>query len=467
MSHYRPRWYAHLDVPGIGTSASRKEQEQNTRTYRVPLKVASATLSLNHHNQADELELVVDWKNIGLTPRLVRNAEVQFHVSSTDETETWEPTVTGGRTGQGNCRFIGTVLDCSRRMSEEDGDKFTLRALDYTDFFLRAKPFGSSGIPDYSQRLDDAWRRIVSQTPGAERLADRIELRGISEFPTLGDAVSERLKGKGQVHVHRNTDAWAVWQQCVGSLGLISFFELDRLIVTNAEGYYRTSDAPVLRYGENVEELEEVRDGTGFATGVGISSFDPLSGRVIEAVWPPYTEKASKEKKVRARKQLTKDPDGALVQRYDWFAYPGITSTAAALSVAKRAYAERSKQEFQGTALTREMVVKTVNGAEFDLLDLRIGDNVWVGTNDNPFDALLSLLTPDERVRYLISQGIDASAAQLMADAAQELAQLDQTFYVRGFKVDMETSHDAGSFSIEVNYCNRILVDGEAQAEPG
>ncbi|HEX2879115.1 MAG TPA: hypothetical protein VHO25_06225, partial [Polyangiaceae bacterium] len=174
MAYYRPRWHAHLIVPAVGKSEARIRDEDTEETFQLPLKVIGIDHGRNDHNQADDVTLELDWLSVGLDPRLIRNANVIVYYGNAREDGTWEISNSGGRTGHGNCRFVGTVSKPRRHSAEGSPQTLTLEAIDYTDYFLRAKPFGTNGIPDYSQTLDDAFRRVVSQTPGAERLADRL-----------------------------------------------------------------------------------------------------------------------------------------------------------------------------------------------------------------------------------------------------------------------------------------------------
>src|SRR5690606_25269097 len=154
----------------------------------------------------------------------------------------------------------------------------------------------SSGVPDYSQRLDDAWKRIVSQTPGAQALADRLVLEGISDFPQLGKAVAARFRRLGKVPTRPDTDAWAGWQQCVGMLGLVSYVDRQNVIVTTATNLYTSENPPRLIWGRNILSIEEERDAALASKGVGITSFDPLTGTTLEALWPPVGDKRVKRK---------------------------------------------------------------------------------------------------------------------------------------------------------------------------
>lgn len=459
MTTYRPRMTALLTVPTAGKRAEKISGEEiENRGIAIPLKVRSAEHERNDHNHADSCRVQVDWKNAGIDPRLIRNATVSFYLDNADSFGNWEPK-------RRNCRFIGLVNECQRTLSSDDPHMVSLSALDYTTLFLKAKPFGTSGIPDFSQTLDDAWRRIVSQTPGADVLSDRLVLRGLNSFPKLGDAVAKRFKKLGKVPVKQNTDAWAVWQQCVGMLGLISFMDLDECVVTTSTALYTGGDPPKLIWGKTIKTMTETRDPTTFDKGIGLSSFDPDTGSLIEARFPPQRDKRVRRKRVKAHKVDEASPETRLVDSYDFFAFPGVTNKAKLLEIAQRAYEERSRQELQGTLTTHEMRTLTEDNRPFDLMNLRAGENVKIAINEDERAILAGLPTEGARIRRLELQGYSSEAAQVISQNMNDLALLNQQFFVKRVMTRMSTETEGGDFMIEITYANRILVGGDAVAD--
>jgi hypothetical protein len=455
--YYYPRWAATLTVSAAGGRVS--SDTESTETIEFPVKVPEFDLELNDHSHADTLRLTCDWQNVGLDPRLVRNGIVKFYLADSPN-GSFQPSDSRDK---GNLRFIGRVAEVERQSAEGQPHTVTLEALDYTDFFLRAKPFGSNGIPDYSQTLDAAWQRVVSQTPGASSLSDQLLPFGFSEFPRLAIAVARRRAALSKIPTQPETDAWAVWQQCVGMMGLISFFDRDKLIVTTAEAYYNNADPPTLIWGKNIAELTESRDTTTFSKGVGLSSFDPTTHRTIEAEWPRRNDTSGVTKK--RRKQVKAAPASTVagaefVKDYVYFTFPGVHDKAQLEKIAKRVFEERTRQELQGTAITSEMRVATVGNQIFDLIDLRAGDSIKIATNENERDVLLRLDSLAAKIIYLTEQGYEAGPARVIALNSEDTARLDDVFYVKKNAIHGETDGDGGRFDIAVSYCNRILVDG-------
>jgi hypothetical protein len=455
---YRPVWAAQITVPIMGSLAQRQKLDKSEDVITFPAMPKGFSLDRNDHNQADTCNLTLDWTTAGVDARMLDDATVELHVGDADESGFW---VQSERT----CRFIGVVKEIDSSRSADDAAEVTLDLVDYTDLFLKAKPFGSSGIPAFSQTLREAWMTIVSQTPGADVFNDpkRLVFEGVIDPDTIiGQGVAERFRKIGKVQTKPETDGWAVWQQCVGMLGLISYIDKDRCIVTTATNYYTEQDAPKMVWGHNLESWHESRVSTLSRRGIALTSFDPLSLRTIEASWPPIGDDRVKRKRAKTKKVQTEDKIRPTEER-DYFAFPGVQEYESLLEIAKRVYEERSRQELEGSISTPHMYATTENGEVFDLLDLRAGDTVKVDVEPGMRQLLGSLGSDLERVNYLMLQGYADSAAQLIVANMKNFADLDARFLTKRVHVAAEVTDTGGSFSIDIDYINRIQIDGSAK----
>src|SRR3972149_5576241 len=167
MPLYRPRMLAMLTVPVLGTREQRIRQAKSTDVVRLEVRPRQARIDRQDHNQADTLELDIDWMESGIDPRLLDDTEVEFYLANADEFGSWGP-------GETELRFLGPPRNVRKEMAEGAPPAVHMTCVDYTSLFIMAKPFGSSGTPLYSDTLEDAWRRVVSQPPGAAGLKDRL-----------------------------------------------------------------------------------------------------------------------------------------------------------------------------------------------------------------------------------------------------------------------------------------------------
>lgn len=466
MPIYRPRMACRMHVPV--TSALRADAaDGRTHTVALHVRVRSASLEYNDHNHADTLTITAEWKDTGVDPRFLKNGTCEFWLGEADDDGGFTPS-------ERNLRFIGVVNRVRRAARGESGLSVEIEFHDYTALFLQQKPFSSAGIPTYTDTIDDAWKQICDHTgpigpdgkiqSSVEVLRDRLEFRGqlfgqdIGKL-ILGKAVSARFAKLAKVAVKPQSDAWAVWSQCVGSLGLITFIDRDKCIVTTSTEHYTSKTAPKLIWGMNISELEESTSSVFSDKGVAITSFDPLTGTTIEAFYPPPGDERVNRKRIRAAKKHAPPPaPPSNSDRYDFFEYNGVTNPDVLAEIARRAWDERSRQELEGTLKTAEMRVEDSSGEELELLNLRAGDAIKVEIDPTDSGALSSIESESARAEYLTDRGYSEDVAQLIARSAPALASLEKTYHAKRVQVAFEVDSDGGRFEVSVAYHNRIKV---------
>jgi hypothetical protein len=243
--------------------------------------------------------------------------------------------------------------------------------------------------------------------------------------------------------------------------GLISFIRKDECIVTTATDYYTSTNPPRLIWGQNILRISEERDTRTAGAGVGITSFDPLTGTSLEALWPPVGDASIKRKRLSAKKAGSPDAVRQSEAR-EYFAYPGVTDDATLLDIAKRVYEERSRQDFEASLTTSEMSVDALDGSAFDLLQLAAGDVLRVEVDRADTEWLGQLGSDEERINYLVGAGYAEGVAKLITRTLDTERKLTPNFYVKRVTTHFETSPEGGTFEVSVNLCNRIDIDGNA-----
>lgn len=446
--YYYPWMHAVLDVPIYGTREERNRMAKATETVTLPLRPTNAELELNSHNQADGLELTVDWFDAGVDPRLVDDGVVTFYAG--DSSGYLE-----GVPEPANCRFIGVLREIATSRTV-DTAQVHLSCVDYTKLFLEAKP---KGIPNYDMTLREAWQTIVAATENAGILRDRIRFEGgVTGSEKLAVAVSARFAKLAQVPCHPKTDAWAVWQQCVGMLGLVSFIRLDECVVTTATNLYTETDAPMLIWGRNVLEWHESRTAAQSRKGIILTSFDPETGKTLEVFYPPQTEE-TKVKRMPAIRVGGTEPAPVKDEDREVLQYSAVTEPGQLAKLAQRIYEERSRQELAGSVVTEEMGVETERQNEFDMLSIHAGESIRIACNPEE-QTHLNSLPEGERVEYLVDRGYTREVAGLIVRGMSDLHRLESKFYVTRARVEMSVDGDSGRFKVDVEYVNRIQPGG-------
>lgn len=465
MATYRPRWRAEIAVPSPN---ARKETPDASELISIPLKVIRFVLERNDRNHADQCRLTVGWSETGFDPRLLSNGVVSLWIDNADDLGHWDAT-------EENLRFLGIVMECEKRVDGESPPVMEILASDYTSFFLARKPFPTDFIPHRAMNLQQAWQLICDGTghydPDQDKIVSSVSaLRDalvfspdITEPPSLSSATSKRFAGS-QVSAHPNSDAWAVWQNTVGTLGLLSYIDRDKVWVSSIEGYFTKSDPPVMLTGRNILSWKERRLVQSFANrGVAVIAYDPLLGVTQELLYPPLGDLRVTRKRARAATAKPSKRPAVTTDVRDTFpGPPGVTDPAILGDVARSIYEERSRQELAGTLETAELIVKTRSGDDFSLLDLTHGDDIELNVDDGDRLALVTL-PPFLRRQYLKDKGYSDEVAAIMADAAGDPLLRSYRFYVR--RVQVEGDADAPSFKISIDYVNKIHLPGVDDGE--
>jgi len=458
MPIYRPRFGMKMTVPLLGDARGRKAAEELDTTWTIEVPCKKVEIISTDHNHCDEAHVTAAFRDIGTDVRLLTNATATVHIINADPSGRWEMT-------PANAAFAGVLTRPQRSGDSESGLDVELEFLDYTRLFLKAKPFGQKGIPDFSQTLSEAWKRIVSQTPGAEALSDTLVLQGITGDPKLSDAVAKRFAKFSKVPTKPRCDAWAVWKTTVGMLGLVTYIHLDKCIVTTATNYWTRSDPPRFIWGQNIKHIEESRDEV-YRKGICMTSYDPITMRTVEGFYPPVGDKSIRKKNV-SPKRLGDQNAVLLAEEREYFQSPLPTTDKKVLEkVAQAVYEERSRQELQGTLETKEMVLQTMRSHDFDIVRLKAGDSIRVEFKAEDLEMLQAYAgsggTVEAMAGYLKGIGYSPTMAELLARNAKSLSSLDPTFLVKRSEVRIETDEEGGTFSARVTYCNRLLVSGDA-----
>jgi hypothetical protein len=472
---YRPRAVAVLYVPNVGTAQARTQQEEIADVTKLQIRVQRVRLVSNSHNDADECEIVTSYDDAGIDPRFLRSCEMYLYLGDGDENGDFVA-------GPSNLRFVGIATDVERIFDEGQGKSVRIRALDYTTLFLSAKQFPPAGIPDFSQTLKDAWRRVCDHTgyydletgttvSTVQRLRDRIQFVGVDEGITIGRAVGARIRALGKVQVKGKPDAWAVWQTAVGSLGLISFIRGDTCIITTATDYYTADDPPQFVYGKNILKLTERRDVNALARkNVCIESFNPLTMQTLESFWPPLS---MVRRTGKGMKKLGASARGGGVevraQDYEVFDCPVPTTDPAMLEkFAERVWEERTRQELAGEITTREMFGDTVSGQVFDLIGLQAGDRIRVEIDREALTIIQRQTSMTERISALVDQGYSTDMAGFIATNLDSITKLPPEFQVHSVATELDcSSADGGTYEMRIRYLNRIDVSGASQQGTG
>lgn len=457
MSIYKPKCTLRLEVGKVGDPH---------QTVAILPSVISAKWSKNNHLVADELTVTIGWEEGGCDPRLLKNATCQFWMW--DENRQNLDSFTGDNIPPDLLRFTGVCTKVSRKLGESNSE-VTLTFNDYTTLFLHMTPFPTDGMPLWTDSLRTIWTKICDHVGSKDPVSGKIRstvgpLRDnlISFAPNdvadqlLGQKVNKRFHAIDRPSIHQGANAWQVWQWCVGSLGLVSYIQGNECIIMTTTEHYTERDAAGFIYGSNILEFEENTDTSFSGKGVMLKSMDPLTHRVLEAVYPPPGDDRLKVKRA-ALKRATKEGRDLAVNDvsadYEEFAYPSITTQEALDTRAREAYEEFSRQNLEGTLKTSEMAVVGNDGNLVDILSLNANDSIIVKIDP----TVLPEGSNEEIIQKLKdTHGYNDGLARIIAQNVDNVEFAPTVFHVTSMEVSLEPE----AFDVSIKYHNLVFVKG-------
>lgn len=464
---HKVRTLLELDVPKFG---ARVTPQGDVPSVQLKPAVIEAKWTRNNHLVADELFVIVGWKEGGLDPRAMRNARCQFFM--------WDA-ASEDFDRRKHLRFTGIATKIHRRLSDS-GWVVEMSFQDYTTMFINMKPFPTVGMPEYTDTLQQIWQKICDNTgwmdpsnkkivSSVRALRDGLEIR-VDEYATktLGELVNKRFLEVAKPTPKNGSSAWDVWQWCCGALGLLTYIEADRCVVTNATEHFDRDTAPRAIYGQNIYNLEEEVDTAISLKGILLKSFDPLGGRVLEARYPPEGDQRLKT----ARSAVgPKSPGGTAVTAneasgdYEEYFRYDITTQDALDRAALQAYEERSRQSMEGSFRTAETEFddKTLEIERISIFDLKPGDKVRIELAGDLLKDLRKMGGDEQmggpdyaRIRYLVDNlGYDEGVAKIIVQNLDIEELQAAEFNITSVEHDL---HPA-SYEAEVKFHNLILTD--------
>ncbi len=451
MTTYKPKTHCEIVVPLVGQSIGDEDG-----SVMLQPQVVEATLTRNPYNEADELSLVLDWRDAGVDPRMLSNAVVAFWM--------WDENYEDFSRDR-HLRFLGIATRPARKLSE-GAMHVEIPFQDYTSLFIASKPFPVEGVPDWGDTLQSAWERICDHTgfwdvaqgkmvSSVSKLRDKLVFRlsdpSRADRP-LGDAVPQRFHAFGKPQPPNGSDSWGVWIYCCALLGLITYVDRGEVIVSDTTEHWSEEHSPSLIWGRNILSLEEHHDTAVAAKGILLRSFDPLNGHLLESLYPPPGDPRIRARRATVRKQGEPTFDD-LASQYEVQNSPWIIDQKMLDLRCKEAWEERRRQELQGSLSLSEMRIGHTDDP-LDILDLAAGDSIKVEV-DVDSELLGRLESDTARVDYLVHRvGYDLDVAWLIVRNMARTVQ--PIFHVRTLQVRLTPQ----SFDVKIDYMSKIQLEG-------
>jgi hypothetical protein len=416
-----------------------------------------ASVSRRSHLQANSAELEIHGSALPFNPVLIEGVFVEVYLAAVARVDDLVQDTPGSK------RFCGFV-DAIHETRDDNGPRLKLEARDLSAIFRGFKPLPNDAVPLYRDTLTTAIQRILDATPGAYNPdgSPRVTLRAVPNDGTLTGAVHARAQGAA-VQLPPDATAWGVIEHLCGLRSQLVRVELDEIVVYDPAQSYTGSSPSVAHFvfgseTANLMRLERERKFARNTKGVLVTSYDPISRRVLEAKFPADGD-VLPDKRPRAsvggtvlhsvgrRRAAPLPPDREL------FAAPNGIATQAELDrYAKQLYVQRSLHELEGKLTCPDWATGGEN--HNDVLAIQNGDRVDVQVTP---DLAAELAHTDSeavavdllRRRLLVNE----EAARALVAASRQ--HTPTQYYVRTNTIEYDAQ---GVSSVQLEFCNLVTV---------
>jgi len=439
----------------------------DTVTTGMAPSMVSVTRSPHHH--ADTCEAEVNLGAITFGHRAITSMFLSAFMGVVDRIDGQIKT-----SDKRNLQFIGYV-DVSRDHRSAKGPVVNLKARDMSALLREqriiakkdAKGVVLDPTPRYSDTVLSAIQRILqwAEIPDSVlQISDPFNLGNIK----LSQAVSKREQ-TSYLPIKNNASAWDAIEHVAALASLLITVDLGSIVIRPPSDLFGAKNgAPqpsaynfVFGFdGANTIEVEREKKFIRNRKGVKVVAFDPKTRRSISAVYPPdsglepnhiagarHKQHAKKAANSTAVGSSAKDSAPAPPDRDIYtFGLEGISSVDQVQAIADRIYGERSRQEMEGSIVTRNWTP--------ELFQLRNGSRISVRISQRLEQELRSFNDESRKLDFLRNRlqiGTD-EARVLLRNAAREEENIP--YYVRSIK----HSWSPKTFATHCDFINLLVL---------
>ena len=350
-----------------------------------------------------------------------------------------------------------------------DDTKRTVRleGRDFTALLIDRKYLG--GPVNLELPVDQVIQGLLDELKEVTKIT--IEKRVPGDLPVLAKFFDSKDDTSGKKNSRRDESYWDLIQRIVSQAGLISYIELDKLVITTPRILYGTEKIKRFVYGRNIKNLEFKRKiGRRKNFNVAVRSMVFSTKEVLTAKIPaeatPEWSKDSGIPNVEVKvPELNTDGTAKAEQElkpapYMSFRLTNINDKDHLIEVGQNIYEEMSRQQIEGSFETADMMTFESDGkddpktrTEFDILKLRNGTpvSVWIDAKD--LKNIVQFANDESRELYLRARNIDPKAARYLSE---NIGRADASFYTKSVQFSLD---ETTGFKAKVDFINFIQVE--------
>lgn len=432
--------------------------------YVLPILSKRVVVNINDYTQADTFDCEIDYKNFPFDPRCIRACGVTIHAQDMGMIFARDNGLNRIVPSKENTIFTGfadeesITFDDSRRTVRMEGRDFTSLLIDRK--YIK-------GPVDLGQKVDVVLRAILDELKETQDIA--LDNRVTEELPVLASFWSDKSEMSGKKNVKREETYWDVIQDIVGRAGLISYIELDKLVLTKPRALYSKAESKVFVYGHNIKNLEFKRKiGRRKGINIVVRSLNIETKEVLEAKipaeateeWSEQTGIPNIEVKVPEIKSDGTPSDDLKPAPYISLRIPNVVNKDQLIEIGQQVYEEIGRQQIEGSFSTKEMEIcfkkldsegqETSAHEEFDILKLRNGTPIAIVIDQGDLKNISKMTSVDQRKRFLIERCYDPKVADVFAET---IGKFSNIFYTKAAKFTLDSTN---GFECEVEFVNFI-----------
>ncbi len=438
------------------------------------------TVALNDYSEADTFSCDFDYQNFPFDPRCIRSLGITIHMDDRKKmfkgnklntieaigVTSIEEADKPDKEKKSNIVFIGFADEESISFDESDR-VVNIEGRDFTSVLIDA-PWPRK-VLDPNKPLGTLISEILTQLPATENLKVyskiSIDTSG-ADLPVLKSYAPQLSNLSGNKNAKKNMSYWDMIKRLVAEAGLITYIELDRLIINKPRNLYKNSKYYSFIYGKNLNSLEFSRK-LGRQKGINIlvRSINPnnKSDPIMKVEIPKEASPAwIKEMNLPQNKfgnyaqTIEKiDKDGKITEEVAPkipFNVSKMTNIEQLRESGEAIWEEIGRQQIEGSLKTKDMRYIGENEQEFNLLKIRNGTPVVVTIDQGDMKGLESETSIAKKTQFLKERGYDKSVAHAFATTFKKFG---SKFYTRS--VEFTIDKDDG-FSLNLEFLNFIEI---------
>lgn len=439
-----------------------------TDIYTLRVLARNLTVEINDYTEADTFTCEIDYKSFPFDPRNIRSCGVTIHV------EDREKIFSGNsldllQPRESNTLFTGFADEESIAFND-DSRVVTMEGRDFTALFLDEKRINTTPIP-LARPVNEIIQTLINEQQATKELEVELRLGTQTDLPTLSQLAPDFNPVTANRNPKRNETYWDIIQSIAEKAGLIVFVELSKVILSKPQALYNRENTIQCIYGYNLKTLNFRRKlGRQRGFNIKVVSLNIEEKRTVEAKLP----EEAKDSEFISRFGNTRitieqlDKDGKKIEPpkdadFLTFRVADIASKDHLIVVGEKIYEELSRQEIEGSLMTREMAMpraakKSSTGQvlKADVVSfntIRNGTPIEVIMEQDDLNKIKTISSLAERRKYLIRQGYQPEIAEAFA---QTMNKQHHIFYTKSVK--FQVGQDDG-FQMDIDFINFIELD--------